>query len=222
MAQVEDPLTKPLPLRCKSCALSAPSRAAQCPFEAARYDAGAPVTTRDQVPGNVVYLRRGQVVLTNPRASGGERSCAVRGPGTILGLEAVLDRAVPYEIRALTDVAICVAGSGAVGAWLGPLDSPLGTTLRLSLEETSRRANERQVMEGTAVRRLAAFLLQMRTSASRDQAPSIPLAVLAEVLGMRPETLSRALSELRAEGALAPGRKIRILDEATLRLFAES
>jgi CRP-like cAMP-binding protein len=77
-------------------------------------------------------------------------------------------------------------------------------------------------MEGTAVRRLAAFLLQMRTSASRDQTPSIPLAVLAEVLGMRPETLSRALSELRAEGALAPGRKIRVLDEATLRLFAES
>jgi hypothetical protein len=38
---------------------------------------------------------------------------------------------------------------------------------------------------------------------------------------MRPETLSRALSELRGSGALAKGREIRIGDPEKLRLAAE-
>jgi CRP-like cAMP-binding protein len=41
------------------------------------------------------------------------------------------------------------------------------------------------------------------------------------MLGMKPETLSRTLARLRAAGALAPGRRVRIADaELLIRLAA--
>ena len=41
--------------------------------------------------------------------------------------------------------------------------------------------------------------------------------VLARALGIRHETLSRAVRKMRLEGALAPGRGIRVADVAVLR-----
>jgi hypothetical protein len=41
------------------------------------------------------------------------------------------------------------------------------------------------------------------------------------MLGMKPETLSRALARLRAAGALAPGRRVRVADAALLARLAE-
>jgi CRP-like cAMP-binding protein len=101
------------------------------------------------------------------------------------------------------------------------MDSPIGMVLRFSLDEAARRAGERHAIEGTALRRLARFLLQ--TNERRDGAEpiDIPLGVLASVLGMRPETLSRALSDLRTAGALAPGRSVRVVNREKLRTAAE-
>src|SRR5690348_12934540 len=110
MADLEPHSTKTLPLRCKACALVSDVEVSRCPFEPARRDAGAALVGRDDAAG-VVYLRRGRAVLTGAAPDGTAHCCAVRGPGSLLGLEAVLGRPVPYEACALTDVAICVAGA---------------------------------------------------------------------------------------------------------------
>jgi CRP-like cAMP-binding protein len=139
----------------------------------------------------------------------------------MLGLEGVLGHSMPYEVRALTDVALCFLDADSFKRWVGPLDSPVGTVLRLSLDEAMRRAGERHAIEGTALRRVARFLRETTNEATDGEARDIPLGVLAHVLAMRPETLSRALSDLRAKGALAPGRSLRIADREKLRLAAE-
>lgn len=184
-----------------------------------RLEAGATVAREGEIPAKIVFLRRGQVVLSTPAGSGGHASCAVRGPGTLLGLDAVLDRRLPYEVRALTHVAACVVDTQSFKTWMGPLDSAFGVTLRLSLEETARRTGERQAVEGTAVRRVARFLFD--AAESDGAGPGIPLGVLASILGMRAETLSRALGDLRGQGILARERKICVVDRDALRRVAE-
>jgi CRP-like cAMP-binding protein len=83
-----------------------------------------------------------------------------------------------------------------------------------------RRAGERHAIEGTAVRRVARFLDEAIGTQSSGESLRIPLAVLANVLGMRPETMSRALAELRAAGALGDGRSVHVVDREKLRLAA--
>ena len=50
---------------------------------------------------------------------------------------------------------------------------------------------------------------------------AITQRMLARAIGIRHETLSRAVSELRREGALSPGRGIRVADVAVLRRIAD-
>lgn len=208
-----------LPLRCQSCGFASHARAGICLLGDARTEAGSTIIEQGQIPERVVLLRRGKVVLSSHAESGRELSCAVRGSDSLLGLESVLHRPVPYEVRALTDVALCFVDAASFKTWIGPLDSPLGTVLRYSLEEMLRRASERQAVEGTALRRVARFLLQ--TTETDGEPLTVPQGVLASVLGMRPETLSRALADLKASGALAPGRKIGVKDLERLRVAAE-
>lgn len=208
------------PLRCQTCRLASEAGADGCRFEHGRAAAGVVLIEQGTTPDRVIYLRRGLAVLSSESEVGSEVPCAVRGSETMLGLEGALGRSVPYEVRSLTDVALCSLKTESFKEWLGPLDSPLGAALRLSVEEAMRRAGERQAIRGTAIQRVARFLLETRVQRS-GSSDDVPLGVLARCLGMRPETLSRALSELRAIGALALEREIRIADPETLRRAAE-
>jgi CRP-like cAMP-binding protein len=206
-----------LPLRCQACGLVLRSGATDCPYRDAKKAAGTVLIPEGQTPESVIYLRRGQVVLSSTSASGSEVSCAVRGPNTMIGLEALLDRPIPYQVWALTDVAICTLEVDQFRTWLGEMSSPLGAALGYSLEEAARRVGERHALEGTAVRRVARFLLDHAEQDSGGESLDTPHRLLAGILGMRPETLSRALAELRDAGALAPGRSVRVTSIERLR-----
>lgn len=206
-----------LPLRCQSCRLGIASQPYPCPFHEVRRTAGSVLVQQDERSPCVWYLRRGQVVLGATNAAGSVQSSAVRGPDTLLAIEALLGEPVPYQISALTDVVLCTLDAEAFRAWVGSLGSPMGSVLELALREAGRRVAERQALEGTAVRRVSRFLLQHHDEAGAN-ADRVPQQVLAQVLGMRPETLSRALARLRAAGAIASGRgAVRIVDVSRLR-----
>jgi CRP-like cAMP-binding protein len=209
-----------LPLRCQACELVLRSGATDCPFRDAKKPAGTVLIPEGHKPDGVLYLRRGQVVLSTTSSSGTEASCAVRGPNTLLGLEAVLDRPMPYQVWALTDVAICVLEIGQFKSWLGDMSSPLGAALGYSLEEAARRVGERQALEGTALKRVARFLMQHVENGANGESLDTPHRLLAGMLGMRPETLSRALAELRDLGALGAGRSVRVTSIDRLRSIA--
>ena len=64
--------------------------------------------------------------------------------------------------------------------------------------------------DGTAVQRLAAWLCD---EGPRNVMAVIPRKSVADLLGMRPETLSRALAELVKLGAIESGRnRLTIVD----------
>ena len=202
--------------RCAECRLGVVSAPAACRFQEVKRRAGALLIEQDELPERVHFVRAGHVILSSVRPDGSEQACAIRGRGTLLGLELLARRPTQYQAWALTPVTACVIDGEALRRWLGTLDSPLGAMLEASLRETARRVSERRAVAGTAVQRLARFLLD-RTSTAGTAAPlDVPLRLLAGTLRMRPETLSRAIRALRAAGAIAPGRRIAIGDRAQL------
>jgi CRP-like cAMP-binding protein len=205
------------PLRCQTCTLRLRASNAVCPFTTGRGAAGTTLLRRDRVPESVVYLRRGHVALSSS-SERAELLCAVRGAGALLGLEAVVSRRLPYDVHTIDDATFCTVNVEAFKAWLGPLDSPLGSALLFALDETMRRTGERHRIDGSATRRVARLLSDEEEGAMPSD---VPHAVLARVLGMRPETLSRALADLRRCGALAPGRKICVVDRDALSRAAK-
>ena len=207
------------PLRCQACPL-APRDRTPCTFENRRSEAGQALLGEGAPPPSVFLVRRGRVVLSTRRNDGHDATYAVRGKDTLIGVEGVFERPLAYSVHALTDVLYCEKPVSDFAGWIGPLDSPAATALRLSLEETVRRTGERLAVDGPALRRVARFLVSLE-GASEDESLPMALSVLASVLRMRPETLSRALGQLREAGALEPRRGVCVRDFAVLGAVAD-
>lgn len=75
----------------------------------------------------------------------------------------------------------------------------------------------------SAPQRLGDFLLHLCPPDAATASVDLPFpkTLVAQRLGMRPETLSRALAKLRAVGVLADGESIRIGDAGRLRAYCE-
>ena len=82
---------------------------------------------------------------------------------------------------------------------------------------------EQRTVESTT-RRLSAFLLKLCPEEHGSAAIDLPTekALVAARLGMRPETLSRALAKLRALGLETHERQVVVPDIDVLRRFVES
>jgi len=212
-----------LPLRseCASCALGRVSQPGPCPFHDQARPAGSVLLAQGERAKAAWYLREGTALLSSVNEGGDETLCALRGPGSVLGLEALHDRPLEYEAWALSDVVVCRLDAAAFRAWVGDRNSPLGAMLDLSLQEGWQRQHERIALSGRAVVRLARFLLERRRMEAGDRPLAVEQQVVARMLGMRAETLSRALAQLRDAGAIAP-HGIQVLDAAVLERLAGS
>ena len=91
--------------------------------------------------------------------------------------------------------------------------------LELALGEAGQRGTERSQLGGTAVERVARFLL-LRARVSEGPVLDVPQRVLARTLGMSAETLSRALARLRTEGAISRSRPVQVADADVLERLA--
>lgn len=167
------------------------------------------------------YVRSGLVLSSSVARSGAELWCAVRGAPHLVGLEAALGQPTLSSALALSSLMVCTVDVLTFRAWLGPIDSPLGALLELSLSELRRKAVDLQRSTGSASVRLARFLLQRFDAGSGPEPLDVPKVVLARTLGMRPETLSRAIAQLRSFGLLATGRRVVLTNPRALRAFAE-
>jgi CRP-like cAMP-binding protein len=213
--------------RCLVCRLGASSGEAGCPFRERTFAAGAcltlPHSTQDRPSSQdtLWYVHRGQVVVSSSDESGKELSCCIRGPGSLLGLESLGQRPFAFEAWCLSEVVLCRMTVDGFRAWVGSGGAPATTALAFAADEITRRAAEREVLTGSTEQRIARLLCR---SAPDDVATrwqlAIPATVLARILAVRAETLSRALSRLRAAGALASGRTIVVCDRQRLARIA--
>ena len=139
-------------------------------------------------------------------------------PGSFIGLELIVSPNYLDSARAETDVTLCGAPMQSVDSWLGAKGTPSRTALELTLRAACQDAPRRAARDGSAVERVAGWLC--------DEGPSgvtftLPRQIVADLLGMRPETLSRALAELARKGAVLVTRlQIRIVDPALLHTIA--
>lgn len=204
---------------CRHCRFGGVNWPNGCPSQHRHTLAGSTLIEQGKLPTGVVLLKDGLVGLSTVDSSGDEVGCTVRGPGALLGLEAIFAVPSSYRVWALTDLHYCEAPLLRLLPWIGSLETPLGAVMRLGFEEVNRRATERLELGGSSVKRVARLLLR-RSSELHCNRVELTQRMVARMLSMTPETVSRALSRLQRAGAVVTTRPIRIGDPERLRQSA--
>ena len=213
----------PLPVseECESCPCGRASRAVEsaCPFVTLEIERGAHLFHEGESADRVWFVRRGTVVLSRVRgAAPAGRARAVRGHGDFVGLEALVHASYLDNARATAKVAACMAKLPDVDAWLGARGTPARTALEQVLRCEAHEPLAAASPDGTALARVARWILnELGENAGRE----LPRRDVAGLLGMVPETFSRALAELTRRAAIETTRfHLRITDADALRRAA--
>jgi CRP-like cAMP-binding protein len=180
----------------------------------------------------MVFVKEGLISVTSSDATGHETNSAVRGPRALLGFEALRGQPARGAVDTLTEVQVCSAEPAQVRHWAGLAEGSMSTSLPdnnqtsgtslllLTLDELDRTARDADLRSGPALARLARFLLaSARLIEAGKQAPFSKQHV-AQLLGIRAETMSRCLKKLQTSGIIESGRTIRIRDEQRLTEIA--
>ncbi len=201
---------------CSDCELTVQGA---CVFAPRKLSADAVLTPQDMVADEVSFVRQGVVALTVLTAEGTQAHVAVRGPRSMLGLEALNALPSPAEVTAVTDVQLCVASADRVRAWLGP-DTGARRMFELAVGELLEQRRDVDLRSGPAEVRVARFLLLCAAHVGRGKRAPFSKARAASVVGLRPETMSRILARLAARGIVDRSTAVRVLDVEALRAVA--
>ena len=185
---------------------------ASCPFIARRHTGQRTLYLEGDAAKSVWFIRSGAVVLS--RAVGDSDAVqAVRGPGALVGLEALAQERYLDTARLAGPATLCGASRDAIGGWLGP-ETPALALLRHVVEQQATAAPR---PSGSARSRVARWLL--------DEADlsAVSRQTVARLLDLVPETLSRILAELAAAGVIALTRRsVTVRQPDALARIAES
>jgi CRP-like cAMP-binding protein len=184
--------------------------------------AGTVLATQGQRVHEVLIVREGTVLVTSFTGDGDEVWSSVRGPDTLIGAELLRHGRCELDVVALTEVRLLRITPDDFRAWVGPAHSPAAAIIELLLQEISTLGRDRAMTAGTAMGRIARFLRERHRMESAGRPFDIEQRVLARVLQIRPETLSRALSKLRNDKILAPGPRLSVLDTYRLSRLADA
>jgi CRP-like cAMP-binding protein len=197
---------------CVRCGVAHVSHAT-CPFAIKQRERGDVLYTEGGRADRVWLLKQGVVVLSrSAHADGAAVAWTVRRPTCFLALEAIVE-------PTYRDTATC-ASSVLVGSTSREtMDALLDANARVVLEQViATSAGDARVWTGSAVARVASWLLDAGGPGLTD---GVPRHMIAELLGMQPETLSRALVQLAQAGAIEPSRReIKIVDRDRLARLA--
>lgn len=205
---------------CILCPIGRASPAGSCPFEERQLRPGAVLVRQGDTPVAVWYIKRGAVLNSSLSAAGEETYLALRRSGALIGTEGLVDRPSPCETWAMDNVVACRLPVAAFKEWIGDRTTPAAAVLDLLVEETRHLHDDRALAVGDATRRVSLYLLARARAATSQEDEPIAKSLLARVLGIRPETLSRAILRLRALGALTDDREIRVADATVLEQLA--
>jgi CRP/FNR family transcriptional regulator len=189
-----------------------------CRFVDRHHRRGALLYLQGDQADHIYFVKRGTVVLTRSGgiSGGGDGAHGIRRTQSFIGVEALVTSTYLDSARALDDVIVCGAHVNDLDAWLGPPESPARVLLRGVLLSLTNEAPRGAGRDGVTLVRVARWLLD-----GGAQTRTIPRHVIADLLGMAPETLSRALARLAERGAIEVSRSsIRPIDLDILRQAA--
>jgi CRP-like cAMP-binding protein len=186
------------------------------------HPAGAVIVTQGDRIQEVFIVRDGTVLVTCFSSEGDEVWSSVRGPDTLIGAELLRRGRCEVDVVALTEVRLLRIAGDDFRNWIGPAHSPALTVIDLLLQEIAATGRDRAMTTGPAVSRIARFLRERQRVESAGRPFDIEQRVLARVLQIRPETLSRTLSKLRQDGILGTGPRLRVVDAYRLSRLADA
>jgi CRP/FNR family transcriptional regulator, cyclic AMP receptor protein len=203
---------------CQACSLGIASQG-RCRLTPSARESGATLCAQGERPRTVYFVKEGFVALSAVSPRGTELVLTLRGPTSLLCTEALHGEPSPFEVRALSRVKLCGISGDAMSQWIGPEKSPARVVLDLLLAESRMQRDEVNWRQGDCLSRVARFALaHARFLADRPNA--VRKQVVARLLGMRPETLSRCLTRLERDGVLDASRGVRVLDARRLAAIA--
>jgi len=203
---------------CTVCSLGMASQG-RCRLTPSTREAGATLCAQGERPRTVYFVKEGFVSLSAVSPRGMEMTLTLRGPNSLLCTEALHSDPSPYDVRALSRVKLCGIAGDQMSTWIGPDKSPARAVLDLLLAEGRLQRDEVNYRQGDCMSRVARFALaHARFLADRPNA--VRKQMVARLLGMRPETLSRCLTRLEREGVVDASRGVRVLDARRLSTIA--
>ena len=203
---------------CNACTLGVASQG-RCRFTPTTRESGATICAQGERPRTVYFIKEGFVSLSAVSPRGSELLLTLRGPTALLCTEALHGEPSPYEVRALSRVKICGVTGDSLNQWVGPERSPARVVLDLLLSESRQQRDEVNYRQGDCLSRVARFALaHARFLADRPNA--VRKQVVARLLGMRPETLSRCLTKLEKDGVVDATRGVKVIDARRLAMIA--
>jgi len=210
-------------VHCSQCELGVASRHGSgqaCPFVDRERQADELIYLEGEPAHYAWFVKRGTVVLSREidDSHGEGRVRAVRFPGSFIGLETLVSSRYIDTARAITPVTLCGAPRQAIDMWLGNRQTPARAALEIELRSACLEVTRRAAPDGNAEKRVAGWLVNEGPTGATL---TLPRRVAADLLGMRAETLSRALASLAKKGAIKVTRQdIEILDADQLAEIA--
>jgi CRP-like cAMP-binding protein len=203
---------------CGACTLGIASQG-RCRLTPATRETGATLCAQGERPRTVFFVKEGFVSLSAVSPRGSEVQLTLRGPASLLCTEAMQSDPSPYEVKTISRVKLCAIPGDQMSSWVGPDRSPARAVLDLLLSEGKLQRDEVNYRQGDCLARVARFALaHARFLADRPNA--VRKQVVARLLGMRPETLSRCLTRLERDGVVDASRGVRVLDPRRLASIA--
>jgi CRP/FNR family transcriptional regulator, polysaccharide utilization system transcription regulator len=194
------------------------------------YRRGQPIFLAGTVPVALFVVRTGRVKLVRLESDGQEHIVRLLGPGAMFGHRSLLaGELTAVGAVAVEDAVICSVPVAAVDELLRDVPA-LARYLLTQLARDLRWAEDlmASLLRKSATERAAQMLLALleadRGAAEPGRFPNRDLqrTELARMIGVAPETLSRALRELADAGAITLSRRdLRIVDPERLRRLAE-
>lgn len=203
---------------CNACGLGIAS-GGRCRFTPSTRESGASLCAQGERPRSVYFVKEGFVALSAVSPRGSELVLTLRGPTSLLCTEAITGEPSAYEVRALSRVKLCGISGEALSQWVGPERSPARVILDLLLSESRMQRDEVNFRQGDCMSRVARFALA-HAKFLADRPNAVRKQVVARLLGMRPETLSRCLTRLEQDGVLDASRGVKVIDQRRLAAIA--
>ncbi len=209
---------------CAECPLGAQS---VCAFVPRKLTAGTQLWQQGEVPGELVFIKRGLLARSAIDPAGRELATAVRGPRSLLGVEALRGQPARASMEALTDATVCAATPATVRQSTGMMDSGHGhlpaqsantrALWQLTVDELLRVERDFELRCGSAASRVARFILVSGGLIASGGRGAFSKRHVAALLDLRPETVSRCLRTFASAGLIVSGRAVRILDAPGLQ-----
>lgn len=195
-------------------------------FQTDKYEAGRLIEL-DAPGGVVIHVRKGRVLATTVDQAGQETLCVLRDAGSILGLEAISGMVLPYFLWTVTDAELAIAPASQARDFLRSNAHPSQVLIRGALDALKTSIAEQMALHGSATARLARLLLHSvegdaERKVAANQMLALPKNVIARMLHMRAETLSRVLRKLEEAGGASLSPKLVANDTSVLRTMLES